>query len=66
MVDLKPILYKRLRIQGSTLRSRSIKYQADVIGRMSDLIHDISSENGAGPLRTYIYKVHMSRIQFDS
>ncbi|KAG5640588.1 hypothetical protein DXG03_008003, partial [Asterophora parasitica] len=31
--DLKPILYKRLRIQGSTLRSRSVPYQADLIAR---------------------------------
>ncbi|KAG5651859.1 hypothetical protein H0H81_007200, partial [Sphagnurus paluster] len=29
--DLKPILFKRLRIQGSTLRSRSIAYQTDLI-----------------------------------
>ena len=31
--DLKQILYKRLRIQGSTLRSRSVSYQADLIER---------------------------------
>jgi hypothetical protein len=31
--DLKQILYKRLRIQGSTLRSRSVPYQADLIQR---------------------------------
>ena len=30
-VDIGPILYKRLRIEGSTLRSRSAEYQADLI-----------------------------------
>lgn len=33
-VNLGPILYKRLRIQGSTLRSRSVEYQADLINRL--------------------------------
>ncbi|KAF5382680.1 hypothetical protein D9615_003056 [Tricholomella constricta] len=37
-VDLKPILYKRLRIQGSTLRSRSVPYQADLITRYASAI----------------------------
>lgn len=32
-VNLGPILYKRLRIQGSTLRSRSLAYQAKLISR---------------------------------
>ncbi|KAG6816994.1 hypothetical protein H0H87_000889 [Tephrocybe sp. NHM501043] len=32
-VDLSPILYKRLRIQGSTLRSRSVAYQTDLIAQ---------------------------------
>lgn len=32
-VNLGPILYRRLRIQGSTLRSRSPQYQADLIAR---------------------------------
>ncbi|KAI0682803.1 quinone oxidoreductase [Cytidiella melzeri] len=32
-VNLSPILYKRLRIEGSTLRSRSPAYQADLISR---------------------------------
>lgn len=29
--ELTPLLYKRLRIQGSTLRSRTMAYQADLI-----------------------------------
>jgi NADPH:quinone reductase-like Zn-dependent oxidoreductase len=32
-VNLSPILFKRLKIQGSTLRSRSLKYQTELIGR---------------------------------
>ena len=32
-LDLRPILMKRLRIQGSTLRSRSDVYKADVVKR---------------------------------
>lgn len=32
-MDLRPLLFKRLRIQGSTLRSRSDEYQADLIAR---------------------------------
>ena len=31
--NLAPILYKRLRIQGSTLRARSEDYQADLVAR---------------------------------
>ena len=31
--NLAPILYKRLRIQGSTLRARSEDYQADLVER---------------------------------
>ncbi len=30
-VDISPLLLKRLRIQGSTLRTRSIDYQTDLI-----------------------------------
>jgi len=32
-VNLAPILYKRLHIEGSTLRSRSLEYQAELISR---------------------------------
>ena len=32
-LNLLPILYKRLRIQGSTLRSRPAQYQAELIAR---------------------------------
>ena len=56
--SLLPILYKRLRIQGSTLRSRSEEYQADLIKRFTLTVGDsITGENGVGPLRTFIHKV---------
>ena len=32
-VNLGPILFKRLHIEGTTLRSRSLEYQADLIKR---------------------------------
>ena len=32
-VNLGPILFKRLHIEGSTLRSRSLEYQADLVDR---------------------------------
>lgn len=32
-MDIRPILYKRLRIQGSTLRSRTQAYQGDLVAQ---------------------------------
>ncbi|KAA1476887.1 quinone oxidoreductase [Dentipellis sp. KUC8613] len=57
--DLSPILYKRLRIQGSTLRSRSPEYQADLIARFAkDILGDITGATGNGPIRVHIHKVY--------
>ncbi|GLB38186.1 putative quinone oxidoreductase [Lyophyllum shimeji] len=57
--DLKPILYKRLRIQGSTLRSRSPEYQADMIARFErEIFGHITGSEGTGPLKIYIHKVY--------
>ncbi|KIJ45959.1 hypothetical protein M422DRAFT_74960 [Sphaerobolus stellatus SS14] len=57
-VNLAPILFKRLRIQGTTLRSRSLAYQADLIQRFKDTVADkLTGEKGSGPLRTYIHAV---------
>lgn len=59
-VNLGPILYKRLRIQGSTLRSRSPSYQADLIARFKDeILEKITGEKGNGPIKTYIHKVYL-------
>ncbi|KAG1751066.1 quinone oxidoreductase putative [Suillus lakei] len=65
-VNLGPILYKRLRIQGSTLRSRSLQYQTELIARLThlislsfrDIIDKVTGVNGGGPMRTYIHKVY--------
>ncbi|PFH54046.1 hypothetical protein AMATHDRAFT_826 [Amanita thiersii Skay4041] len=51
------ILRKRLRIQGSTLRSRSAEYQADLI-RHERALHLITAQTGNGTVRTYIHKVY--------
>ncbi|KAJ3881981.1 hypothetical protein F5051DRAFT_68474 [Lentinula edodes] len=57
--ELTPLLYKRLRIQGSTLRSRTMAYQADLIRRFTDdFLGLITGEDGQGPIKTYIYKVY--------
>ncbi|KAF9012813.1 quinone oxidoreductase [Hymenopellis radicata] len=58
-VDLSPLLIKRLRIQGSTLRTRSIEYQTDLITRFkNDFVEQITGKDGAGPIRTFVYKVY--------
>ncbi|KAF7357444.1 Quinone oxidoreductase PIG3 [Mycena sanguinolenta] len=58
-VSLAPILYKRLRIQGSTLRSRTPQYQADLIARFDkEVLQHITGKNGDGPIKTYIHKVY--------
>jgi len=58
-VNLGLILYKRLHIEGSTLRSRSPEYQADLIERFKlDVFSKITGEDGNGPIRTYIHKVY--------
>ncbi|EJD39283.1 quinone oxidoreductase putative [Auricularia subglabra TFB-10046 SS5] len=56
---LRPILYKRLRIQGSTLRSRSEDYQAVLIRRFHDtVVHDLAGQETDGRVKTYIHKVY--------
>ncbi|KAF9046377.1 hypothetical protein BJ165DRAFT_1584572 [Panaeolus papilionaceus] len=58
-VNLVPILYKRLHIEGSTLRARSLEYQANLISRFKkDVFDKITGQDGAGPIRTYIHKVY--------
>ncbi|KAI0927494.1 hypothetical protein AcV5_008022 [Taiwanofungus camphoratus] len=61
--NLGPILYKRLRIQGSTLRARSTDYQANLIARFKqDALDSITGSDGFGPLRTYIHKVRIELL----
>jgi len=56
--DLRAILYKRLRIQGSTLRARSLQYQADLIQSMDDVVSNISGEKGDKLLKVFIHKTY--------
>ncbi|EIW52389.1 quinone oxidoreductase [Trametes versicolor FP-101664 SS1] len=57
--NLVPILYKRLRIQGSTLRARSEDYQAELIARFKREAFDhITGSSGDGRIRTYIHKIY--------
>jgi len=58
-VSLAPVLFKRLHIEGSTLRARSLEYQADLITRFrQEVFSKITGEKGDGPIKTYIYKVY--------
>jgi len=58
-IDLRPILFKRLRIQGSTLRSRSIAYQADLIARFErEILGHLTGPQGTGPMKIYIHKIY--------
>ncbi|KZT35055.1 quinone oxidoreductase putative [Sistotremastrum suecicum HHB10207 ss-3] len=58
-VNLGPLLYKRLRIQGSTLRSRSVDYQTGLIAAFRDkAFGSITGENGNGLLKSYIHAVY--------
>ncbi|KAG6335615.1 hypothetical protein ID866_3472 [Astraeus odoratus] len=58
-VNLTPILYKRLKIQGSTLRSRSLQYQCELVNSVTfqDIVAKITGSEGNGPIRTYIHEV---------
>lgn len=53
-VDLIPILYKRLRIEGSTLRSRTPEYQ--------EALKDMFQEKGLPGLKSGKYKVFIEKI----
>ncbi|KAH8085942.1 quinone oxidoreductase putative [Cristinia sonorae] len=58
-VNLGPILFKRLRIQGSTLRSRSADYQSKLIKQFQqEVLQNITGSDGNGELRVYIHKVY--------
>ncbi|KAF8558275.1 quinone oxidoreductase putative [Imleria badia] len=57
-VNLRPILYKRLKIQGSTLRSRSLDYQTELINSFGTTVGQITGAEGSGPIRAYIHKVY--------
>ncbi|KAJ1303002.1 hypothetical protein OPQ81_011204 [Rhizoctonia solani] len=54
-VNLMKLLYKRIRVQGSTLRSRSPEYQASLIKRFWD---ECGSHFQSGELQVYIHKTY--------
>ncbi|CCO37259.1 Quinone oxidoreductase PIG3 [Rhizoctonia solani AG-1 IB] len=54
-VNLLKLLYKRLRIQGSTLRSRSAEYQAALVKRFWD---ECGSHFESEELKLYIHKTY--------
>jgi NADPH:quinone reductase-like Zn-dependent oxidoreductase len=57
--NIAPILFKRLRIQGSTLRSQTIEYQETLIQRFkAEVIEKITGCGGQSPIKTYIHKVY--------
>ncbi|KAI0035216.1 hypothetical protein K488DRAFT_76778 [Vararia minispora EC-137] len=56
--DLKHVLFKRLRIQGSTLRWRDKAYKEKLVGEFSEIMADITGISGNGKLRVYIHKVY--------
>jgi len=59
VVDIGPILYKRLHIQGSTLRFRSVDYQVNLIQRFkSEALEHITGATGIGPMKIYIHEVY--------
>ena len=57
-MNLGPILFKRLRIQGSTLRARDVDYKARLVEKFSKVLPDLTGSEGNGKLRVYIHKVH--------
>lgn len=62
--SIAPILFKRLTIRGTTLRSRTVEYQADLLKRFSKealgLVIDGVKSKGAGHT-LQIHKVRFSR-----
>lgn len=62
--EITPILYKRLRIQGSTLRSRSQEYQTGLVeGFKRDVLNRIEgcsteSQGERGHFKIYVHKVN--------
>ncbi|KAF7328085.1 PKS-ER domain-containing protein [Mycena kentingensis (nom. inval.)] len=56
-VNLAPVLRKRLRIQGSTLRSRTAAYQTELMVRFElEVLPHITGAEGNGKLKTWIHK----------
>ncbi|KDQ16082.1 hypothetical protein BOTBODRAFT_31157 [Botryobasidium botryosum FD-172 SS1] len=60
--SLVPILRKRLRVQGSTLRVRSTEYQQDLITQFSkEVLDQVKGQSSPDGLKVYIHKVYSWR-----
>lgn len=58
---LAPLLFKRLTVKGSTLRSRSQTYQNDLIGRFeSKSLPHFSDKTGEPTFKVPLYKVSLA------
>ncbi|KDQ16079.1 hypothetical protein BOTBODRAFT_31154 [Botryobasidium botryosum FD-172 SS1] len=56
--SISPIIYNRLRIQGTTLRSRSQEYQENLVGRFAkEVLHHLRSQDSPDGLKVYIHDV---------
>jgi hypothetical protein len=56
-----PILFKRLNIKGSTLRSRSPEYQGELLGRFErEALGDLGAEGGDKEMKVSIHKVSVA------
>ena len=61
---LIPILFKRLNIKGSTLRSRSPAYQGDLLGRFEkEALGSLGAEDGDKEMKVPIHKVSAGSSQ---
>jgi NADPH:quinone reductase-like Zn-dependent oxidoreductase len=57
-VDLFKLIRKRITVYGTTLRARSVAYQAELVaGFEKDVSEKLTGGNGDGDVRTWIYKV---------
>ncbi|KAJ7769102.1 quinone oxidoreductase [Mycena maculata] len=58
-VDLLALLARRLRILGSSLRSQTPAYQADLIDRFEkQSLDSITGDDGVGPIKISIHKIY--------
>jgi NADPH:quinone reductase-like Zn-dependent oxidoreductase len=58
-VDLGPLLRKRISVHGTTLRARSVPYQAELISHFGKEVSEkLTGSNGDGEVRTWIHKVY--------
>jgi len=61
---LMPILFKRLNIKGSTLRSRSPEYQGELLGRFEkEALGSLGAEGGDKEMKVSIHKVGLAVAQ---